>query len=346
MLVVTTEDTRVYPWQEQCWQQLQQQHSADHLPHALLLTGPAGCGKQHFAVQVVNYLLCHAPREDRACGDCKGCRLLRAGSHPDALLIEPEATGKAIKVDQIRRTAEFVAQTSQLGGYKSIIVAPAESLNINAANALLKILEEPGARTLFILVSSEPGRVAATVRSRCNRIALQMPDREQARSWLAQSLAGDAPLEALLDLAGNSPLVALQAHEGNALQQLEQLLETLLTVAERRKSPLEVASQLDKIETPVLLGWLQSLLSDLVKIKMLGGEAPLRFENERHLLCKFAEHISLHALYSYIDGVVRARQILLSGHNPNKLLLLEDLLISWSSACMTDRTQQATETKL
>ncbi len=349
MLVTATDSTQVYPWQEHRWGQLLQQHREGRLPHALMFNGPPGCGKQHLASQFINYLLCNSPGEEQACGQCKGCQLLRAGSHPDALMIEPDEPGKAIKIDQIRHAAGFVAQTAQMGGYKGIIIAPAESLNINAANALLKILEEPGAKTVFVLVSSQPGRVTATVRSRCNKIALAMPAREQAKQWLAQSLGQsltqDAPLDALLDLVGNSPSLALQAHEDGALQQREQLLETLLSVAERRNFAVEVAKQLEKIDAPLLLNWLQSLMSDLVKIQILGEEAPITFENERHLLLKIAQHISLHALYFYIDGLNQARQTLLSGHNPNKLLLLEDLLISWSNACKTGKAQRVNQRK-
>ena len=164
MLVTATDSLQVYPWQEQRWQQLLQQHREGRLPHALMFNGPPGCGKQQLAGQLVNHLLCNSPGEGKACGQCKGCQLLKAGSHPDALMIEPDEPGKAIKIDQIRHAAGFVAQTAQMGGYKGIIIAPAESLNINSANALLKILEEPGAKTVFVLVSSQPGRVTPTVR--------------------------------------------------------------------------------------------------------------------------------------------------------------------------------------
>ena len=147
-----------------------------NMPHAVLLTGPEGTGKGHFAAIIANSLLCSKPSVDRfACGECQSCQLLAANTHPDfyRITLESNADGKPakdIKVEQIRQLIQSLAQTSQLGGIKLAIIDPAERMNRNAANSLLKTLEEPTADTLLILLAAQPSRLLPTVRSRCQTI--------------------------------------------------------------------------------------------------------------------------------------------------------------------------------
>ncbi|MDP9032838.1 MAG: DNA polymerase III subunit delta', partial [Pseudomonadota bacterium] len=144
-----------YPWQDSLWQQLagRAQHA-----HAYLLHGPVGIGKRALAERLMASLLCQRPNGLEACGECKSCMLLKAGSHPDNYLLEPEEADKAIKVDQVRDLVSFVVQTAQMGGRKVVLIEPVESMNINAANALLKSLEEPSGDTVLLLVSHQSSR--------------------------------------------------------------------------------------------------------------------------------------------------------------------------------------------
>ena len=148
-----------YPWQAALWQQLasRKQHA-----HAYLLHGPAGIGKRALAERLRALLLCHAPVGLEACGQCKGCHLLAAGTHPDDFVLEPEEVDKAIRVDQVRELVSFVVQTAQLGGRKVVLLEPVEAMNLNAANALLKSLEEPSGNTVLLLVSHQPLLLAVT----------------------------------------------------------------------------------------------------------------------------------------------------------------------------------------
>ena len=127
----------VYPWQAALWQQLasRKQHA-----HAYLLHGPVGIGKRALAERLRALLLCQAPVGLAPCGQCKGCHLLAAGTHPDSFVLEPEEVDKAIRVDQVRELVSFVVQTAQLGGRKVVLLEPVEAMNLNAANALLKSL--------------------------------------------------------------------------------------------------------------------------------------------------------------------------------------------------------------
>lgn len=202
----------------------------ERLPHALLLHGPRGAGKLELAERLAQLLLCeHADAARRPCGTCDGCRWYLAGNHPDFRRLEPEALmrdppeseegeeGPAkrakqpsliIKVEQVRALADFLYIGSHRGKRRVALVHPAEDMNPNAANALLKGLEEPPPGAVFLLVSHRPARLLPTVRSRCVAIPVPIPPAEVARKWLAEQGAKDA--ERWLAYAGGAPLRALE----------------------------------------------------------------------------------------------------------------------------------------
>ncbi len=203
--------------------------------HALLIHGPAGAGHFDFAVLLAQSWLCEArPIARRACGQCASCHLVATRAHPDLRLVLPAALrvergwideddyippkGEAkpsrdIRIDQIRLAKDWAQQTSGRGRGKVMVVHPADALNVPAANALLKTLEEPPGTLRLLLTSADPERLLPTVRSRCQRLPLGLPPMDQAGAWLrAQGLHEPGPL---LALAGSSPLEALAwASEG------------------------------------------------------------------------------------------------------------------------------------
>lgn len=211
----------MYIWQKNQWQHIMQQRSA--LPHALLLRGSAGIGKQDFALELSRSLLCKTPIETHPCGECASCLWFKEMHHPDFRLISPEdaeslddapkkkTTKKSqISVAQIRQLIDYLSLSQhQASGYRVILISPAETLNIASANALLKMLEEPPANTLFLLVTNQPQRLLATITSRCQAIDMPLPSKQDALNWLNQQNVSNA--ESLLDYAGGAPLIALQA---------------------------------------------------------------------------------------------------------------------------------------
>ena len=319
-----------YPWQISAWQLLLEQHQQARLPHALLLTGHAGTGKLGFANAFANLILCNSPAQATACGECKGCQLRSAGSHPDLLHIEPEEDGKAIKVDQIRRLKEFSSQTAQLNGYKVIILQPADALNINAANALLKDLEEPPAQTLFLLITDQPEQVSATIRSRCNQVLLSVPDRTQASQWLTKQLGDQEPVDLALKVADNAPLLALELCQNEGLEQRKAIYRGLAEVQKGKNYFGNVAQSLQSHDPLKVIHWLQIWVHDLIKVVMTGGTEQVKNHDLASFLRKTATQVQLNRLYLYLDCLHEQRRALLSGHNPNKILLLETLLIGWA----------------
>ncbi len=203
------------PWQASALAALA--GARERLPHALLVHGLAGIGKHAFALHLAQALLCEAPRADgTACGECAGCRYAVAGQHPDLMRLElttlDEESGEPVRaetiaVERVRALIDFVQLTSHRQGMKVGVIAPADRMNVSAVNALLKTLEEPPPRTHLILVTDQPGRLLATVRSRCRHVLAPRPTANEAREWLIAH--GVADPESLLAQAGGAPLAAL-----------------------------------------------------------------------------------------------------------------------------------------
>lgn len=198
------------PWLAPIWDGLRARIEAQRFPHALLIAGASGLGKRDLVSALVARLLCPTPRADGfACGFCRGCQLRMAGTHPDRLQVTLEARddGKLrteITIDQIRALGQRFAAKPSFGGWQVVSIDPADRMNVAAANALLKTLEESASNTALILVADEPARLPATIRSRCQRIDLRPPDPSTARSWLiAQGAAPALADEALLFADGN-----------------------------------------------------------------------------------------------------------------------------------------------
>jgi DNA polymerase-3 subunit delta' len=233
----------MHPWNAEILDSLRRR--LDALPHALLVHGPQGVGKLALAERAAQLVLCEsADPARRPCDACDGCRWFSAGSHPDFRRVEPEALAAApeaaaeegstdparkgkpsqdIKVAQIRELADFLNLGSHRGRRRVALVHPAEEMNANAANALLKGLEEPPGGAMFILVSHRPARLLPTIRSRCVSVAVPLPDAQAALAWLRGEGIRDA--ERWLAYAGGAPLRARHYAENG--ETLGGLLATL-----------------------------------------------------------------------------------------------------------------------
>ncbi|WP_207061132.1 DNA polymerase III subunit delta' [Motiliproteus sp. SC1-56] len=333
---MNAEPANVLPWQNALWEKLTALHRDQRLPHALLLSGAPGVGKRQFASALARYLLCQTPGAG-ACGHCKSCQLYDRGTHPDAVWVTPEETGKAIRIDQIRELNHFLSEAAQQGGYRVSVIYPAEEMNINAANALLKALEEPGERTLFVLVSEIPGRMLATIRSRCQLYPVELPPENQALGWLQDQVEDAQTCRLLLGLAGGAPVRALELHQRDGLEQRRQWLKALAQVASGKLGAVDLAATWMKLELVELLDWWLAFMADLIRHQQAGEAVTLANLDARSLVPKFAARASGARLFDFRDKIQDYRLQLLSKANPNKQLLLEDLLLQWSLLFRNER---------
>ncbi|MDQ3287745.1 MAG: DNA polymerase III subunit delta' [Pseudomonadota bacterium] len=204
------------PWQQRVYDQAAAAIDAGKLGHGLLFCGPARLGKRLVAERLAKRLLCTDRREGEPCGVCRGCHLFAAATHPDfqvvSFVLNKEGTRlrTEIIIEQIRRLSEQMVLTPQYGGAQVAIVDPADAINHSASNALLKTLEEPVPGRYLWLLSAQPARLSATIRSRCQRLEFRLPPRGEALAWLiGQGCAEDAASEAL-DAARGHPGLALE----------------------------------------------------------------------------------------------------------------------------------------
>ncbi|MCE4071821.1 MULTISPECIES: DNA polymerase III subunit delta' [Pseudomonas] len=320
----------IYPWQQGLWQQLS---SRPRHAHAYLLHGPAGIGKRALADNLVHFLLCQRPAGNNACGQCKACQLLAAGTHPDFFLLEPEEPEKPIRVDQVRELVGFVVQTAQLGGRKVVLLEPAEAMNLNAANALLKSLEEPSGDTVLLLISHQPSRLLPTIKSRCVQQACPQPSAEQARAWLAGALPAESveTLDELLVLAGGSPLTALRLQGQGVREQRAQVVEGVKKLLKQQVAPGQLAESWNAVPLPLLFDWFCDWSLLILRYQLARDEEGLGLTDMRKVVQYLAEKSTQPKVLAMQDWLLLQRQKVLNKANLNRALLLEALLVQWAS---------------
>lgn len=251
----------------QAWENLQARRM--QLPHALLLTGHRGIGKFELAHAFVAGLLCEqANAEGGACGHCQACHWESQGNHPDLRWVIPEAlhpfllphlteeegevigdkkdkkASQEIKIEQIRALDSFLSVGTHRQGLRIVVIYPAEAMNRNTANAILKSLEEPPSNTLFLLVSSEQNKLLPTIRSRCQVVPIRTPKTEDGIAFLQSTLPKTDHLARWLALAGGAPFAARDLATDSKNSWQSTLFSALAKGGEI--SPIEVAAALEK----------------------------------------------------------------------------------------------------
>ena len=323
----------LYPWHQSCWRRFRQQVVNDKRPHALMLSGQRGIGKSDFARLLAHSVLCIDSGDGFPCGHCRSCQLNQAHTHPDLLLIAPEKPGGFIRIDQVRQLNEFVNKTSQQGHAKVVVLEPLEALNLHASNALLKTLEEPAGDTLLLLITHMPSTVIATIRSRCQILAMTAPNRQQFTEWLTglqldRDSVGRA--QQWLNLAAGSPLMAKSMAMSDYSSQVNSFIAGLETL-QREHSSIKVAAQWLDIELPDILSWWLQVIYLLTKRRFIDSDVTDQTASDDILkpLYSCYGHYALDGLFGFSDRLLQLKQQLHTGANVNKQLLLEELLLDW-----------------
>lgn len=298
------------PWHEQDWKQLGQLLQEEQLPHALLLVGRQHTGKTQLAMALARLLLCAQPEGALNCGHCHACELSGTGGHGDFLWVTPTGKSRVIKIDQVREVVGFTAKTAGFGKRKIIVLAPAETMNVSAFNALLKSLEEPASDTYLILVCDHMYGVPATIRSRCHIRHLSTPDTNCSLQWLDLATGQRERSEELLSLSDGLPLLARDLYASGGADELgarRLALEGLIT---GRITVQQAGALLGDLEMSEIL---EHLTGDLQRLVGALSLQHLRSPKGR-------------VLFKLLDEVSRLRRAVNAGSNPNKLLLVEALL--------------------
>lgn len=322
------------PWHRPLVAKLEQALRSGRMPHALLIHGIEGLGKRALAGWLAKALLCEAQTEEsvlRACGECASCNLVAAGSHPDLVSVAPEEDKQQISVDQIRAANERLAMTSARKGYRIAIVDPAHQLTISAANSLLKTLEEPGAQSLLILLTSKVSEVLATLRSRCQRLNMHRPSATEAAQWFRMQYRRELG-EEVLNFVGGAPLKALSYANGEFERLQHDMLSALKDLLAGRTDLTKVAHAWNDEGLSARLIWLDSWICQLLKQKIAGNADPvtrLLPATGAAGLPSVPELLNINGLYALLDRV-RELKAQLTRTALQKELALEGLLIGLS----------------
>ncbi len=335
--------------------------------HALLLHGQGGIGKRQLGLAVARGLLCESPDAERravgGCGECAACIWFDQGNHPDFRKVVSEALAvaegleladeagdadgsdsaegggartkrapsKEIKVDQIRSLHAFMSVATHRSRFRVVLMYPVESVNDVAANALLKMLEEPPPLTVFILVADHLGRIPATIVSRCRKVFVATPPPAVATAWLAEQ--GVADPAAVLAACGGAPLAAVAfAHDEQATASRRDLLGFLSKPG--IEAALATAESFARTPPAPLVRWLQQWLSDCIAMRLSGR---IRYHPaQSKVIAQLAGAARLDALMNLMQPLDAVRRTI--DHPLDARLLLEGVLTAYADAMAPSRS--------
>ena len=343
----------LYPWQESLWRQMQQMRAV--LPHAILLHGPAGIGKVALAERFAQSLLCEEVLPDgHACGQCVSCGWFVKYSHPDYRRLRPEileaadamandgggddeaveetsgpkskrAPSKVIRIAQVRELADFANLSTHRQGNRVVLLYPAEALNIESSNALLKTLEEPHPGTVYLLVSSNPESLLPTILSRCRKIAIPMPSRAESLKWLQEQGVKDG--DVWLAEQGGAPLAAYELAQAGMRDEMDEFLLQLAKPSV--EGALKTAERMQKTPATQLMAWLQRWLYDIFSLKFTGVVRYYpRYKKE---LAELAERADAATLLRMLKSATARKSI--AEHPLAPRLFIEDMLLEYMQIC-------------
>jgi DNA polymerase III subunit delta' len=320
----------MFNWQEPAWAAWAPMR--ERLPHAILISAQEGWGELEFAHSVAQSLLCEKPgRDGRACGACPACGWFAQGNHPDFRLLVPESLApeeegaepgkkksEQIRIEQVRELADFLAVGTHRAGLRVILIYPAEAMNANTQNALLKSLEEPPQATVFLLVSTQPDRLLPTVRSRCRRFVLVPAEPAAVLGWLKEQ--GVAHPESALAAAGGAPLAALKGVESEADR-----LAFIEGLRRPKFDPIALAERVQRIPLWEVVAWLQRWSFDLLLARSAGR---VRYHlGDEKLISDVAARCDPAGIAAYLRKLAQAKA--LARHPLNAKLFVEDLLLQY-----------------
>lgn len=305
------------PWLDNVVQAAESSKAQGRAAHALMISGAVGTGKRSAAA----WLACrHLGIET---GETLPQFPLSVPEHADLRWVTTPEDKHTIGIEQIRSLVAHLSLTSYAGGGKVAVIEPAEAMTHNAANSLLKTLEEPSGDSLLILIADRLGRLPATIFSRCQRLNVHVPKEQAGLEWL-QTLQPGTSWGAVLKDSGYAPLAALTAYE--RLDETEAMASDFSAVAEGRAAPLQVAAKWAKHEPDFVFSWFSRQIQSCILrvtggvpagVSTVVGDSVLGRIDRRNLFC-------------YLDIINRLRGQPAGSFNVQ--LTLECLLIDWACA--------------
>lgn len=306
------------PWFSAQFTSMMDRFDQQAFPQSLLLVGEKDIGKSIFANDLAKSILCLNRTTDKACGNCQSCIWIEKNSHPDLLVIESEEKSTVIKVDQIRQLIQFSQITSETGK-KIIIIHDADEMNLNAANALLKTLEEPTNNCYLILVTSYPKKLPITIVSRCQRQLMSVDGQvDIIQKWLAGlgSSYESSQLIKILSISYGRPILSYQLLEKDVLSIINDLESQMMRYLQHKNNLDDLTNFIVKnwhIASHVILYWL---------VEALRG-------NQEHNIAQSLGNMSYIAQYENYERFVKV--IELAATNVKQEWLIQEWIVKLTS---------------
>lgn len=321
---------KLYPWFQSNFQYLQQLWKSGRWPHALLLTAKAGTGLESLANYVAASMLCNkAPLT--MCHECQHCHMIqKEKTHPEWLLIAPETgASPAIKVHQIRHLHQQLTHKSAYGHTKVVLIQQAHLMNESASNALLKMLEEPNQGVYFLLSSTDPVIMSATVRSRVQTLYVSV-DKELTRQWFDRlmqkkviSTRESQSFELLWSLSNGTPINMLALHKQTDLFAIR---DNILSVFLSPETFISVCDKLSESNVDWVIYWWFLILSDVIKLNLTDTDG-CQVANLDQIASLRTISIELKQLFACYRQLLALKNAHLRHINLNKTLMYEKLCL-------------------
>jgi DNA polymerase III subunit delta' len=337
-------------WLQSPARQLQSRLQRQQPPQAQIIYGPAGVGKRHFALWSAAQLLgldWEPPADSEA-------DALPGIPHPDFIALSPDSDSKerdedrkdkdpdkeeepksraarksrSLKIEPMRELIARLELTSHRGGHKVAVICPAERMVPNAANCLLKTLEEPRGQTTILLVCESPARLPPTILSRCERVRLVPPDWSAGLAWLQRACPGDSGAEMALAFASRTPLGARSLLRAEFGKEAEKMSAELQMIVQREVPPGTVARRWAKLETGLCIRWLYWQLAALMR-EAAGIAEPGAGAARPHLNIS-RTRLNMQACCAYLDQLNEVNR--LQDRSLNQELQWVELLTWWYGA--------------
>lgn len=289
------------PWHQSAWAYLLNTIKQDRIPQALLLVGPPGIGKQNLAQYYATEILCYnRSATSRACQTCNSCQLMREDNHIDCMLIEAEADAQAISIEQVRTMCARIYQSPAVGTRKVAILVDADKMQEKAANALLKTLEEPPAKSTILLLAVNPAQLSATIKSRCQIVTINSPDMNDLATYIQQKQAVSITdvQRAYAYAMGASSATAAIIEDGQYQAVIDSVIQTYLLQQEHIEP---ILSCLKTSSIAQLLHLSTRLVCDIIGYRVVGKSYDAILLSYQEVCKSSALYCDIYKLYQLYD---------------------------------------------
>ncbi len=329
---INNSSNQEFPWHQQTWQQFTKARTQNKLPHAILLSGEEGIGKLSLAKRMAKSLIClnTVSTATDACNECQSCKTYESGANPDFTHISLLEDKQQIGVDQIRALSDFLNYSRSYNTNRVVIINPTERMNINAANSLLKSLEEPSAHTVIILVTAKLNQLLPTIKSRCQLFSVKTPSKDESVHWLQQHQSHQnqnsnqlVDPEIVLEMTGNKPLKAINISQDD-IENRNQFFQDLSTVIHQQITITEMAKKWEKHDFETLLNWQILFIQSTIKSEL---STDTNVDNSSNSNNKLSQHLSAEEHWNLYQNLIKQKQYIHT--SVNSLMFMENMIMLW-----------------